>query len=311
MEKLSASLSKNTFYAAKKATKNSQSEFARAPRGKRRRGESAGTGVAATRGRLSSATGRVPPRCRLGSAPGNVRGDDAGRTARVRLIAARPPPAPSNIARHRTRPCLPTPTGRARQRGPRGRGGRGDRGRGRGRGPNEKEEGALLPLRVRRRRRPPRHRARAEPRGRDRARRAPDAAVRARGPVRDAGGPHVGRDLQDREGHRGGRLLARAARETQGRVPRGVDLSMTFLPSRCVARSPGRLAAPPRGATWIFRGDESRRRGWGWGSSGRIAAPPRRGYSVETGRGDAAAGTWIVRGRSYERPFLLVAAASD
>mmetsp|Transcript_17212 Transcript_17212/g.52274 ORF Transcript_17212/g.52274 Transcript_17212/m.52274 type:complete len:516 (-) Transcript_17212:174-1721(-) len=110
---------------------------------------------------------------------------------------------------------------RARQRGPRGRGGRGDRGRGRGRGPNEKKEGALLPLRVRRRRRPPRHRARAEPRGRDRARRAPDAAVRARGPVRDAGGPHVGRDLQDREGHRGGRLLARAARETQGRAPRG------------------------------------------------------------------------------------------
>ena len=52
------------------------------------------------------------------------------------------------------------------------------------------------------------------------------------------------------------------------------------------------------GATWIFRGDASRR--------GRdvdiprrcVAAPPRlrRGYSAETRRGAATAPTWIFRG---------------
>ena len=58
-------------------------------------------------------------------------------------------------------------------------------------------------------------------------------------------------------------------------------------------------------ATWIFSGDESRRR------RGRdvdiqrrrVAATPRprRGYSVETSRGDAAAATWIFRGDESRR----------
>ena len=52
-------------------------------------------------------------------------------------------------------------------------------------------------------------------------------------------------------------------------------------------------------ATGIFRGDGSRRRGGGDGDIPwrRVAATPRRrrGYSVETGRGDAAAATGIFR----------------
>ena len=50
--------------------------------------------------------------------------------------------------------------------------------------------------------------------------------------------------------------------------------------------------------TWIFGGDESRRRRdrdvdipWG-----HIAAAPRRGYTVGTSRGGAATATWIFRG---------------
>ena len=80
------------------------------------------------------------------------------------------------------------------------------------------------------------------------------------------------------------------------------------------ARRPGGDSCRLR---WTFRGDESRRRrGWDVdifrGDESRqrrgcrvniprrrVAAPPRlgRGYSVETSRGDAAAGTWIFRGR--------------
>ena len=53
--------------------------------------------------------------------------------------------------------------------------------------------------------------------------------------------------------------------------------------------------------TWIFRGGKSRHRRGHDGDipSGRVAARPRprRGYSVETSRGGAAAPTWIVHER--------------
>ena len=63
-------------------------------------------------------------------------------------------------------------------------------------------------------------------------------------------------------------------------------------------------------ATWIFRGDESRRR-----RGCRVDSPggrqPRRGYFAETSRGDAAGAAWIVRGdgsRDVDIPWRRVAA---
>ena len=59
------------------------------------------------------------------------------------------------------------------------------------------------------------------------------------------------------------------------------------LPKYFAARIPQTGRGDAAAATWIFRGDESRRL--------------RRGYSVETGRGDAAPATWIFRGDESRR----------
>ena len=97
-----------------------------------------------------------------------------------------------------------------------------------------------------------------------------------------------------------------------GYMKRAEQLKQVRRPCGIVGRrrgvAAGGVAAPPRaavdlplgtgrggaaGATWIFRGDASRRRdaGAAWTFRGRrVAATPRvpRGYSVATGRGDAA-----------------------
>ena len=54
-------------------------------------------------------------------------------------------------------------------------------------------------------------------------------------------------------------------------------------------------------ATWIFCGDGSRRRRDVDILWRRVAAATRRGYSVETSRGDAAAATWLFRGDESPR----------
>ena len=79
---------------------------------------------------------------------------------------------------------------------------------------------------------------------------------------------------------------------------------VSYMEHFCRADIPWRrvAAAPQRGyPVETSRGDAA---AVTWISRGRVAAAPQRGHPVETSRGDAAAVTWISRGDESRTPRL-------